>query len=40
MESGVEGVCLAEGVSWEGEGSVEVSLVLVQCIFGPRIQIR
>ena len=36
----MEGLCLAEGVSGEGEGSVEVSLVLVQCIFGSRIQIR
>ena len=51
MESEVEVVCLEEEefgekefveeeVSSVGEGSVEVSLVLVQCIFGARIQIR
>ena len=46
VESEVEVVCLGdeefgeEEVSAVGEGSVEVSLVLVQCIFGSRIQIR
>ena len=51
-EFGGEVVCLAEAESWEeveclaeaefGEEvvSAEVSLVLVQCIFGSRIQIR
>ena len=46
VESGVEVVCLGdeefgeEEVSAVGEGSVEVSLVLVQCIFGSMFQIR